>query len=50
MVASIGKVTDPGCCTGEVAEDRHDYYAGDGEAAGLWADSFARTVRRRHVP
>lgn len=41
MVASIGKVTDADYYTSEVAADRHDYYAGHGEAAGRWSGAFA---------
>jgi len=42
MVATVGKITSGSgyeYLTGSVAGDRHDYYTGAGESAGVWAGS-----------
>ena len=40
MVATVGKITAGSgyeYLTSAVARDRHDYYTGAGESAGVWA-------------
>jgi hypothetical protein len=44
MATSIGKVARADYYLEQVATERHDYYAGHGEAPGTWAGEFAATL------